>query len=163
MRWRNSDPGEGDGPSGKDDFGFLRVSGVAADKYKFKTPALRNVELTGPYGHAGQFATLRGFVDHYSESDIKLTNYDVSQIDPLLRGTLLPTTNDILATRAGGLNGLVLTPQQVDDLTAYLVGLTDPSARDLHSVTPVRVPSGLQVPGAPLLAVPPLKPLASRR
>ena len=95
-------PGEGDGPSGNDDFGRINVTGVATDKYAFKTPALRNVELTGPYGHAGQFATLRGFVDHYSESDVKLANYDVNQIDPLLRGTLLPTTADILATRSGG-------------------------------------------------------------
>ncbi|HKW11819.1 MAG TPA: cytochrome c peroxidase [Gemmatimonadaceae bacterium] len=154
-------PGEGNGPSGNDDFGRINVTGVATDKYAFKTPALRNVELTGPYGHAGQFATLRGFVDHYSESDIKLANYDVSQIDPLLRGTLLATTADILATRAGGLNGLVLTAQQIDDLTAYLLALTDPRARSLGTLTPVHVPSGLTPPGAPVLGIPPIKPLAS--
>jgi cytochrome c peroxidase len=74
------------------------VPGVATDKYSFKTPALRNVELSGPYGHAGEFATLRGFVDHYSESDVKLANYDVNQLDALLRGTQLQTTADILAT-----------------------------------------------------------------
>lgn len=156
-------PGEGNGPQHNDDFGRINVTGVATDKYAFKTPALRNVELTGPYGHAGQFATLRGFVDHYSESDIKLANYDVSQIDPLLRGTLLPTTSAILATRAGGLNGLVLTPQQIDDLTAYLLALTDPRARELRSLTPVHVPSGLTPPGAPVLGLPPLKPLAASR
>ena len=155
-------PGEGNGPSGKDDFGHINVTGVATDKYSFKTPALRNVELTGPYGHAGQFATLRGFVDHYSESDVKLANYDVRQIDPLLRGTLLPTTADILATRSGALNGLVLTPEQIDDLTAYLLALTDPRARDLRGLTPLRVPSGLTPPGAPVLGLPPIKPLASR-
>jgi len=155
-------PGEGDGPNGNDDFGRIRVTGVATDKYAFKTPALRNVELSGPYGHAGQFATLRGFVDHYSESDLKLQNYDITQIDPLLQGTLLPTTADILATRAGGLNGLVLTTQQIDDITAYLLALTDPRARNLKSLTPVAVPSGLTPPGAPVLGIPPLKPLASR-
>ncbi|MGH9885587.1 MAG: hypothetical protein ACREBE_08670, partial [bacterium] len=85
-----------------------------------------------------------------------------SQIDPLLRSTLLPTTNDILATRAGGLNGLVLTQQQIDDITAYLIALTDPRARNLKGLTPVHVPSGLTPPGAPVLALPPLKPLASR-
>ena len=154
-------PGEGNGPNHNDDFGRFNVTGVATDKYAFKTSALRNIELTGPYGHAGQFATLRGFVDHYSESDVKLANYDVSQIDPLLRGTLLPTTADILATRAGGLNGLVLTPQQIDDITAYLLALTDPRARSLQGLTPVRVPSGLTPPGAPVLGLPPLKPLAS--
>jgi len=155
-------PGEGDGPNGNDDFGRIRVTGVATDKYSFKTPALRNVELSGPYGHAGQFATLRGFVDHYSQSDVKLANYDVSQIDPLLRGTLLQTTTDILATRSGALNNLVLTPQQIDDLTAYMLALTDPRARSLKSLTPVHVPSGLTPPGAPALGLPPIKPLASR-
>ncbi|MEP6729565.1 MAG: cytochrome c peroxidase [bacterium] len=155
-------PGEGNGPGGKDDFGRINVTGVATDKYAFKTPALRNVELTGPYGHAGQFATLHDFVDHYSQSDIKLANYNVNQIDPLLRGTLLPTTADILATRSGALNTLVLTPQQVDDITAYMLALTDPRARNLKGLTPVHVPSGLTPPGAPVLGVPPLKPLASR-
>ena len=86
----------------------------------------------------------------------------MSQIDPLLRGTLLATTNDILATRAGGLNGLVLTPQQIDDITAYLLALTDPRARTLSDLTPVHVPSGLTPPGAPVLGLPPIKPLASR-
>ena len=155
-------PGEGDGPNGNDDFGRIRVTGVATDKYAFKTPALRNVELSGPFGHAGQFATLRGFVDHYSQSDVKLANYDVNQIDPLLRGTLLSTTADILATRSGALNNLVLTPQQIDDLTAYMLALTDPRARNLRSVTPVHVPSGLTPPGAPAIGLPPIKPLASR-
>ncbi len=155
-------PGEGNGPSGKDDFGRINVTGVATDKYSFKTPALRNVELTGPYGHAGQFATLRGFVDHYSESDVKLANYDVRQIDPLLRSTLLPTTADILATRSGALNGLVLTTQQIDDLTAYLLALTDPRARDLRGLTPLRVPSGLTPLGSRVLGLPPIEPLASR-
>jgi cytochrome c peroxidase len=155
-------PGEGDGPTGNDDFGRIRVTGVATDKYSFKTPALRNVELSGPYGHAGQFATLRGFVDHYSQSDVKLANYDVNQIDPLLRGSLLSTTADILATRSGALNNLVLSPQQIDDLTAYMLALTDPRARNLKGVTPVHVPSGLTPPGAPVLGVPPIKPLASR-
>ena len=32
---------------------------------KFKTPQLRNVELTGPYFHNGKYATLRQVVDFY--------------------------------------------------------------------------------------------------
>jgi cytochrome c peroxidase len=139
-------PGEGNGPSGRDDFGHFNVTGLAADKYTFRTSPLRNVELTGPYGHAGEFADLRSFVDHYSESDVKLANYDIRQIDPSLRGTLLPTTADILSTRAAGLTGFVLTPEQIDNLTAYLKSLTDPAARNLVHITPLRVPSGLPVP-----------------
>ena len=147
-------PGEGNGPGGRDDFGRFNVTGLATDKYLFRTTPLRNVELTGPYGHAGEFATLRGFVDHYSESDTKLLNYDVSQIDPLLRGTLLQNQADILATRSGALDKFVLTPEQIDDITAYLLALTDPAARQLKGITPSRVPSGLPVVGISFTPIP---------
>jgi cytochrome c peroxidase len=140
-------PGKGNGPSGRDDFGRINISGIATEKYAFRTTPLRNVELSAPYGHAGQFAELRDFVDHYSESDVKLANYDVRQIDPSLRSTLLSNTTDILATRSGALAGLVLTQQQIDDLTAYLRALTDPAARHLDGLTPVHVPSGFPVGG----------------
>ena len=70
-------PGKG-GEDGSDDFGRFRESHVAAEKYAFRTPPLRNVELTAPYGHDGAFFSLRDFVDHYSESDIKLMNFDAS-------------------------------------------------------------------------------------
>jgi len=39
-------PGKGDGPSGRDDFGRERVTGLAEDRFKFRTPSLRNVALT---------------------------------------------------------------------------------------------------------------------
>ena len=79
-------PGKGTA-RGRDDFGRMRVTGHAADRYAFRTPPLRNVELTGPYGHDGAFTGLRDFVDHYSESDIKLRNFDIIELEPLLRGT----------------------------------------------------------------------------
>ncbi len=138
-------PGEGDGIGGHDDFGRMRVSANAADRYAFRTPALRNVELTGPYGHDGAFTGLRDFIDHYSQSDLKLKNYDTSQLEPLLRGTVLPTVEDILATRDPLLQGVVFTPQTVDEVTEFMGALTDPAARNLRSLVPQTVPSGLRV------------------
>ena len=38
------------------DLGRFRVTGNIKDKYAFRTPSLRNVELTGPWGHAGAYA-----------------------------------------------------------------------------------------------------------
>ena len=140
-------PGEGDGTGGRDDFGRMRVSGLAADQYAFRTPPLRNVELTGPWGHDGAFTDLRAFIEHYSESDIKLRNFDANQLEPLLSGTVLPTTDAILATRDVLLQGVVFTPQQVDEVTEFMRALTDPAARDLRLLTPARVPSGLPVDG----------------
>jgi len=138
-------PGEGDGIGGHDDFGRMRVTGDAAERYAFRTPALRNVELTGPYGHDGAFIRLRDFVDHYSQSDIKLQNYDASQLQPALIGTVLPTADDILATRDPLLQGVVFTPQQVDEVTEFMRALTDPGARNLRDLVPQSVPSGLRV------------------
>ena len=42
----------------------------AADLGSFKSPSLRNVEVTGPYGHDGRFATLDALIDHYSDNAI---------------------------------------------------------------------------------------------
>jgi hypothetical protein len=42
----------------------------AADLGSFKSPSLRNVEVTAPYGHDGRFATLEGLIDHYSHNAI---------------------------------------------------------------------------------------------
>lgn len=36
----------------------------------FKSPSLRNVEVTAPYGHDGRFATLASVIDHYSDNAI---------------------------------------------------------------------------------------------
>jgi len=83
--------GKGDGQLGNDDFGRERVTGDSRDRYRFRTTPLRNVTLTGPFGHDGAFASVRGFIDHYSESHVKLRNFDPLSLEPLLRATLLPT------------------------------------------------------------------------
>jgi hypothetical protein len=56
-----------------------------------------------------------------------------------------PTTVEILATRDPLLQGVVFTPQQVDEVTEFLRALTDPRARNLEAVTPGHVPSGLPI------------------
>lgn len=49
-----------------EDPGRFKVTGVEADRYAFKTPTLRNVELTAPYMHDGSVPTLRAVVDFYN-------------------------------------------------------------------------------------------------
>lgn len=142
-------PGFGDGPDGRDDFGRMRKTGNAAHRYQFRTPPLRNVELTAPYGHAGAIVDLRSWVDHYTQSATKLRTYDPAQLEPLLQPTLQPTAEQILLTRDSRLNNLPLTPQTVDEITEFLKALTDPAARDLRGVIPARVPSGLSIDALP--------------
>jgi cytochrome c peroxidase len=136
-------PGKG-GEDGSDDFGRFRESHTPSEKYAFRTPALRNVELTGPYGHDGAFFSLRDFVDHYSDSDVKLMSFDLSH--PEIQG-VLNNKAQILATRDPLLEGVFFTPQVVDEVTEFMKALTDPAARNLSGVVPGHVPSGLPVDG----------------
>ena len=138
-------PGKGNGASLRDDFGRMNITGIETDKYLFRTTPLRNVELTGPYGHDGAIASLQGFVEHYSESDLKLLAFDPLQLEPALRTTLLPNSADILAQRDTLLKGVVLTPVIVGQLMDYMSALTDDRARNLNDIVPRHVPSGLPI------------------
>lgn len=138
-------PGHGNGPTGTDDFGLFNVTGALSDRFRFRTPPLRNVELTAPYGHAGQFQELRDFVDHYSNAGAKLRGYDPSQLDPLLQATLLANTEEILATLDPELEGIAFPPEVTDRITAFLLALTDERARSLGHLPPPSVPSRLPI------------------
>jgi cytochrome c peroxidase len=137
-------PGSGHGPAGDADFGRGGVTADPALRFAFRTPPLRNVDRTGPWGHGGQFPTLRDFVDHYSESDRKLLAFDPARIDPRLRASLR-NGPEILETRSPHLQGLVLSPAQIDRLVDFLGALTDDRARALDGIAPASVPSGLPV------------------
>ena len=49
------------------DDGRFEVTGREADKWRYRTPSLRNVALTGPYMHDGSLATLKEVVAFYAE------------------------------------------------------------------------------------------------
>jgi cytochrome c peroxidase len=75
---RRTTPGE--------DFGRVAVSGAVGDVYAFRTPALRNVALTGPYMHDGAVAALSDAVAFFDRggNDRGLPEGVLSQkIEPL--------------------------------------------------------------------------------
>lgn len=118
-------------------------------RFQFRVPPLRNVELTPPYMHDGAFATLEAVVHHYNDVEKTLRNYDVSQLDPRLqpqyRGDAA-TIDAILNAASPSLRQpLNLTEDEMTQLVAFLKSLTDPAARDLSAVIPSSVPSGLPV------------------
>jgi cytochrome c peroxidase len=116
-------------------------------RFMFRAPPLRNVELSAPYMHNGAYPTLEAVVSHYSNADSALRNYDPTQLSPALRGMY---HGDAVTIEAVGRfmdprvrQPIRLAPNEQRDLVAFLRSLTDPSARDLSSVTPSVVPSGL--------------------
>jgi len=84
------------------DTGRAHITGSAIDRFKFKTPSLRNIALTAPYMHDGRFNTLDEVLEHYNSG---IVNY----------GTL----------DTGLQNGIVLSLQEREDLKAFLNTLTD--------------------------------------
>jgi len=88
------------------DIGREEVSGDATDRYKFKVPSLRNVELTAPYMHDGRFGTLEAVLDFYSNSVT-----DSPTLDPILN--------------QDGELGIALTNYEKTTLLAFLGTLTD--------------------------------------
>jgi cytochrome c peroxidase len=87
------------------DLGRGIVTSNASDNGKFKTPTLRNIEMTAPYMHDGRFATLEEVVEHYDSGGKYSTT-----VDPLMKKIGI---------------GLQLTNQEKMDLVAYLKTLTD--------------------------------------
>ncbi len=144
-------PGFGDGPSGHEDFGREGFSEDPTDRYRFRTPSLRNVVLTGPWGHDGAFNDLRAVIEHHVDAETSLRNYDPSQIvmppRPDLDALDLIAFNDPDVTNAIAaaieIAPQVLSEEEIDDLIDFMNALTDPSALDLRGGVPTRVPSGL--------------------
>ena len=148
-------PGKGDNQpgydDGHDDFGRERVTGIIADRFKFRTPTLRNVALTFPYGHAGAYSTLEAVVRHHLDPVDSLENFDQDQV-------VLPSRPDLDAqdfvvmnesarvaaiAAANELAPVRLKETQIADLIEFLHALTDPAAIDLRKDMPASVPSGL--------------------
>ncbi len=130
------------------DDGRLRVTGNPEDAFAFRTPSLRNVTLTAPYGHDGAYARLEDMVRHHLDPVASLRNYTI-KLAPLpafpgsdnQRPILDRHLVDAIA-QSNSLARVALTDQEIDALLSFLKSLEDPAER---LGIPDRVPSGLPV------------------
>jgi cytochrome c peroxidase len=60
------------------DLGKFVTTGADLHKYSFKTPTIRNIELTAPYMHNGVYKTLEEVVDFYNEGGGIGLGFDLS-------------------------------------------------------------------------------------
>ena len=134
------------------DEGRMRVTGRKEDAYAFRTPSLRNVTATAPYGHAGAYATLEAAVRHHLNPVEALLDYDRSQaVLPDMQGgndwRIMDDPVEVQAiAAANSLAPIELNDAQIDDILAFLEALTDQSAIKGKLGVPDSVPSGLDVP-----------------
>jgi cytochrome c peroxidase len=126
------------------DEGRLRVTGRPEDAYAFRTPSLRNVALTAPYGHAGAFATLGSFLRHHADP---ARDYVPEAILPPLAGAddyaPLGDGAETASIRAAARQVPALAEADIAPLVAFLESLTGATAQG--SEPPEAVPSGLPV------------------
>ena len=135
------------------DVGRMAESDLPEDAYRFRTPALRNVALTAPYGHNGAHATLEGIVRHHLDPAAARAAWrpeDAGLPDaPWLAPGDFAIRADARETArweaALDIEPVALDGAQVADLVAFLHALTGRTARDVARLKPAAVPSGLPV------------------
>ena len=135
------------------DLGRMAESDALDDIYRFRTPPLRNVELTSPYGHNGAFKTLEGIIRHHLNPHLSRSSWSISQaVLPEIREFKkvdLIIQNDRLEmeryTQKLDIEPVNLGEDDIDALTAFLRSLTGRSALAPSMIIPDEVPSGLKV------------------
>jgi cytochrome c peroxidase len=135
------------------DYGREEVTRDSGDRFAFRTPSLRNVALTFPYGHNGAYKTLEGIIRHHLDPIVALESWDRSQV-------VMRKRDDFDAVDFAGyddagmrqeladaneLRPQSLTDTEIEYLIEFLHALTDPSSLNIHSMIPSEVPSGLAV------------------
>ncbi len=89
------------------DVGQYEVTENPADRWKYKTPTLRNIGLTAPYMHNGSLTSLRDVVEYYNHGGVS---------NPLLDNRIKP---------------LNLSDQDKQDLVNFLGSLTGSNVEQL--------------------------------
>jgi cytochrome c peroxidase len=135
------------------DVGRMGESDALEDAYRFRTPSLRNVALTAPYGHNGAFPTLESIIRHHADPEKSKANWtrnmaNLPSADWLKAiDFVIQTDSREMARQASAIDitPLPLTDQDISDLTAFLHSLTGASGNIRPMGRPSSVPSGLPV------------------
>lgn len=104
---------DGKGAYPPENTGIFEFTGDPRDMGAFRAPTLRNIEVTAPYMHDGSIATLDEVLDHYAAGGRTIEE------GPLRgEGHRSPLRSEFIV-------GFELTPEEREDLLAFLRSLTD--------------------------------------
>jgi len=92
------------------EIGRVAVTRNLSEVGAFKTPTLRNIDLTAPYMHDGSLKTLEEVVDHYDRGGASSDNETITHF------------------LSGGIRPLKLSDSEKKELVAFLKTLTSPDA-----------------------------------
>ena len=135
------------------DVGRMGESDILEDAYRFRTPMLRNVALTAPYGHNGAYPTLEGIVRHHLDpigmrdmwtpTQAQLPQADwLADVDFI---SMADTREQERQRRALDITPVTLSDGEVSDIVKFLESLTGTTAASRPLGRPKDVHSGLPV------------------
>ncbi len=135
------------------DQGRVAESDRLEDVYRFRTPMLRNIALTGPYGHNGAFPTLEAVVRHHNDPLESLASWTPAMANlpeaPWLEAIDFVIRQDraemMRLQAAIDIEARALPESDIADLVAFLHALTGETAKERPMGRPETVPSGLPV------------------
>jgi len=123
--------------------GRANATGADQDRFRFKTPSLRNISATAPYGHAGSFKTLTRFLEAHLDPEPGLRQFVKDRFGdtpPLVVSALM-----MEVLQRNRLKPVRLSAGEKMDLLAFLEALTDPKSLSGRLGRPEEVPSNLAV------------------
>jgi len=135
------------------DMGRLNESDALEDAYRFRTPMLRNVALTAPYGHNGAYPTLEGIIRHHLDPVTSRKQWKPEMANlpliPEFQAIDFVINEDRLEmarySRALDIKPIKLNDHEIHSLVEFMHALTGKTANLSVAMVPNEVPSGLPV------------------
>ena len=135
------------------DVGRMGSSDRLEDAYRFRTPSLRNIALTAPYGHNGAYPTLEGIVRHLLDPVAGFASWQpefaaLPEVSWLAERDFLSLEDRSERSRLA--SRLDIDPVELDDgevqkIVAFLNALTGTESTKGRLGRPDSVPSGLEI------------------
>jgi len=137
-----------DGPGEDEDYGLAQVTGLASDRYRFRTSPLRNLALQPAFFHNGAFTRLDDAVRHHLDVLASLRGYDARRagVAPDLATRMAPIGKVAASIDPLLRRPLRLSSQEFADLVQFVrTGLLDESTLPEKSCShvPAALPSGM--------------------
>ncbi len=135
------------------DVGRMAESDSIEDMYSFRTPSLRNISLTSPYGHNGAYPSLKGIVKHHFNPIEMYKKWKPSLADLPEARWLKDVDFVVLSDRRErervlsriDIVPMNITDKELNEIISFLGALTGKSKNNRPLGKPSSVPSGLPV------------------
>ncbi len=114
------------------DVGLMGETDRLEDAYRFRTPMLRNVALTAPYGHNGAYPTLEGIIRHHLDPKGSLATWrpetaNLPEVAWLAAADFVIQSDRLEMARQARVLDIApidLSAEEIADLVAFMHALT---------------------------------------